>query len=420
MQARLVKNIGLLYLLQLASFALPLVTVPYLTRTLGLDRYGLLAFAAALIAYFVVLTDFGFSITGTRAVAAARGDPRELGALLAGITFLRLLLMSVGVAVLLVLICTSRRFAAEAWVYLASALSMLGTALFPGWLLQGLESMRVLVVATVAGRLFSTAMIFVLVHGPTDVAVAAALQGSAQLVALGIVMPPLLAHVPFTHWRLDIGRLPGLFGESLSAFISTAAISLYTSSIAFVLGLLASPAAVGAYSAATKIAAAINSVFWGPVSQAVYPRLAALRSTGDFAAADRLLGRLVRITLPAAAATTLILWLLAEPIVRIVLGAGMESAAPVLRILSGVPALLTASNFLGVLVLYVHGEFAAVSRLQAAIACLSIAWLVPLVALHSAEGAAWSALITETVITGGFMYLCRTRGLVGWTRTISS
>jgi hypothetical protein len=81
------------------------------------------------------------------------------------------------------------------------------------------------------------------------------------------------------------------------------------------------------------------------------------------------------------------------------------------------PALLVLSNFFGVLVLYAHGEFAAVSRLQLATAAVSLIWLLPFTAYGEAEGAAWSALLTESVITIGFIQLCRTRGLLAWART---
>lgn len=414
------KNIALLYLVQIANFVLPLVTLPYLIRVLGASGYGLLAFASALITYFAVLADFGFNITATRAAAAARNDTRKLGALLAGVTLIKLALTATAALLLFIVLITSERLSRDAAVYIGSAIALLAGALFPGWLLQGLEDMRRLVTATLLGRLISVALIFMWVRGPEDTALAAALQAAPLLPALTFVAKPVMRSAPPRHWRIDLSALRSLFRESRDAFLSTAATSLYSNSVVFVLGLLAPAAVVGVFSAASKIVWAAGTALWMPVSQAVYPRLAALLSNRQTSTAEKLLNHILRIVLPVAAGLTVALWLCAEPLGRIALGPEAHGAVPVLRILASIPALLILSNFFGVLVLYAHGQFAMVFRLQMAVAAASVAWLIPLILLHGAEGAAWSVLLTELFITAGFMYLCRTRGIFLWTRIFSS
>lgn len=409
-----------LYVVQVLNFALPLISVPYLVRVLGASSYGLLALAGALIVYFAAFTDFGFGIAGTRAAAAARDDPRQLGALLASVTVVRLGLMCIALLALAALLISSPRFAEHAPVYAASSLTLLGTALFPNWLLQGVEAMRTLALATVTGRLVAVGLIFALVHDPADTALAAGLQSLSLLIALLVAARPLIQLVPRQHWKVDRQQIPALFADSRNAFVCSGAVTLYTSATTVVLGFFAPTALVGAFSAAAKIVAAISSMLWAPISQGVYPRLSALLSRSDAAASERLQALILRALLPLAVLITVALWLLAEPVVRIVLGPGMEPAIGVLRVLAPLPALMILSNYFGVLVLFAHGEFAAASRFQATVAVASLVWLLPLVQLGTAEGAAWSALITETVITVGFIYLCRTRGLLAWARTLSS
>ncbi|HVY81105.1 MAG TPA: oligosaccharide flippase family protein [Steroidobacteraceae bacterium] len=411
------KNIAALYIVQIANLALPLLSVPYLTRVLGVDSYGLLALAGALIVYFAAFTDFGFGATATRAAAAARGDRRQLGKLVAGVTLARLGLLGISVLVLIVLVASIPRFTEYAEIYAASAVSLLGTALFPGWLLQGLEEMRTLASATVLGRAVCVLLLFVFVRGPDDVAVAAFIQSLALLLSLALVAKPVLARVPMRYWRLDRQQIPALLSDSKNAFVSSGAITMYTSAITLVLGLTSTAAAVGAFSAASKIAVAFASILWAPISQGLYPRIAALVANRNSRATEQLLSRVLRGLLPLAAVFTVGLWLVCEPLVRIVLGNGMEGAVPVLKALAGLPALLVLSNFFGVLVLYAHGEFAAVSRLQIGAALISLLWLVPFTVFGAAEGAAWSALLTESLITIGFIQLCRTRGLLRWART---
>ena len=67
-----VRNAGFLFAGEAASRVFGFLTTAVLARRLGVDGFGQIGFAAAVMAYGVVLTDIGLVTVGTRSVARDR------------------------------------------------------------------------------------------------------------------------------------------------------------------------------------------------------------------------------------------------------------------------------------------------------------------------------------------------------------
>lgn len=62
---RLISSVSSLGLIQALSYVVPLISLIYLTKIIGLYNYGIFAFTQSIVAFSLVLLDFGFNLSAT-------------------------------------------------------------------------------------------------------------------------------------------------------------------------------------------------------------------------------------------------------------------------------------------------------------------------------------------------------------------
>ena len=96
----LYKNVGSLFVFNVSKMIFPFLILPYLTRVLSTDSYGVVAYVKAVMSYLQIFVDFGFMLSSTRDIARAEGDKNKIQDII-GITLLARLVLGLVAGILL-------------------------------------------------------------------------------------------------------------------------------------------------------------------------------------------------------------------------------------------------------------------------------------------------------------------------------
>lgn len=381
---------------QIGNYLVPLATFPYLTRVLGAAHFGVLGYATAIATYGTLVTEWGFFLSGPKAVVERREQPEALNELVWSTMIAKGCLCAMSFAVLLVAVRLDSKLASVYPVLLAAWLTVVGNVFTLNWLLQGLERFSVFATVALAGRFLALPMTFVFVRQSGDVAFAAGIQGLAAILT-GVFS--LIA-----AWRLGVLRRPCASArsvwqricESADMFVSSASVSLFGVTNAVILASMTTPYQVGIYTAADKLKTVAN-MMPAQINTVCYPRIASL-----FSAQPRSAARLTVIGAVATVVTTIAgvvaIAYAAAPLTTLVLGAGYNGSASLLRLLCLATVFGNLAYFLGLQVLVPFGSTRLRSLLMLVAGVLNVGLAIVLTPRFGAEGAAWSLLAAEAAL----------------------
>lgn len=401
----LVQNALSLYGVQVSSYVVPLVTIPYLARVLGATGWGLVAFAQAFGAYTALIGEYGFALSATREIARNRDKPEELSEIVAGVMGAKTLLAVGTVALAFLVHWWIPIFQEHPLLFWAAMFWAVGQAFNMMWYFQGVERMRLPAALDISAKTLATTGIFLFVHRPGDEWRVLLIQGLGYFLSFTVCVLLMYRETAFRlpSWRPTFDALR----MGWSMFLFKSSVSLYTAGNAFILGLFVSPELVGFYAGAEKITRAFLGLL-SPINQTLFPRMNHLMQT----ARERAV-RLMRISVGIMGAIGVLLgvtlFVLAPLLVHFILGSSFTPAVPLLRILALLPPLIALSNVFGIqwmLSLGLDRPFNIIILL-AGLTNVGLATL--LAPRYGATGMALAVVCAETFVTAGIYLVLRLR-----------
>jgi PST family polysaccharide transporter len=184
-RAVLLYDLIAVYGIHFANQALPLITVPYLSRTLGPAGWGLLAMAQAFGMYGNLVVDYGFVYSATRRLATA-DTSSEIEETIASVSGAKILLSAGALAAAFAAYLFVPLFHQHPVLLWMAVASEIVKALLPVYYFYGIQRVAIASLLDISARAMAAAGIFIFVHHPNDSWKVFALTGITAAVTVVI------------------------------------------------------------------------------------------------------------------------------------------------------------------------------------------------------------------------------------------
>ncbi|MBU0548303.1 MAG: flippase [Candidatus Omnitrophica bacterium] len=379
--------------LQGVNYLLPLVVLPYLIRVIGIEKFGLIAFAQSLVQYFMILTDYGFSLSATRKISLCKDCQTQTSAIFSSVMTVKLLLAGLSFLILCMIMYFVPRFRNDWLVYILSFGAVVGNTLFPVWFFQGKEKMSYITLINVIGGITYAICIFIFIKGPKDYLLLPILN--SLLFIIGGIFG---LYIAFSKFKLEFifqkyTDIKNELKTGWDIFISTVSINAYTTTRIFAVGLFTNNTITGYFSLAERIANFIQTFPMDSFSRAVFPRISKVFARNK----KRALAIMQRIQFGITSGFIVslpITYFIAPWIIRFACGSAHQEAVATLRLLL-VAVFFVGANAFRVQFLLVAGKPDFYAKIHVAAAIIGSPLIFLLIQKFSYLGAALATVLTE-------------------------
>ena len=237
---QLVKNMISLSSLNFVSYLIPLITLPFLVQSLGIEHFGGVMFAQSLCVYFMILTDFGFNLSANRLVSINRENRDKLDSIYSETIYAKLILLIISFLIFSIILNFGSLIddtQNDHRLFYYSFLLVVGNAFTPIWVYQGLEKVNFLVVSTVVSKTIVMFCLFYFIQSSDDFYHVPLIFGMGSLI-LALILNVHIAHkFKIKFVKVELSGIFSCMKLSSQYFTSRIANEGLMNSVTFIVGL---------------------------------------------------------------------------------------------------------------------------------------------------------------------------------------
>lgn len=314
--------------LTILNIIFPIITFPYISRVLGAAGVGKVNFAFSVVNYFLLLASLGIPVYGVREISKVRDSRKEASKVFSEIYSINLISTIIFSSIYYSIIFFAPYFDGKRVLFNIVGLLVVLNLFNIDWLYQGFEDYRYITIRSVAFKISSIILMFILVKGINDYIIYSAITVIALGGSNAVNIFRAKRYVSYTLKGISLKRH---YKQVLIIFFMGIAINIYNNLDSTMLGILANDESVAYYTAATKINRMIINVITS-LGVVLLPRLSYYIENNKIDKFNEIIKKSIDfiffIGIPACAG----LYLLAPSIIRIFSGKEFVPAITTMRI----------------------------------------------------------------------------------------
>ncbi len=394
MKKSVTSNVVYNMLFQFFVTFLPVITTPYLSRTLGVTQSGVYSFVESIVTLFTVFGAIGTSLYGCRKIAYVRDDKKQLSQVAYEIFTLKFLLLVPICIIYLLFFCINGEYSVY---FIINILTVIGSAIEIGWFFNGVEDFKLVTIRNFVIKIIFVICLFIFIKSPDDLwkyIVLVCVSNFLGNVSMWLCLPKYLLPIKEIH---DIRPFKHL-KESFTLFIPQSANYVYSLSDKTMLGVLTPTLDnVGIYDYAYRIVKMVISILQS-MGYVILSRIANLSANKDKKGIKKYIYKSIEFSLFLAFPMMLGLIGIADSFVPIYLGEEFIEVSKVILLISPLVVITSFNSILGVqllLALKKDKQYTVATVMGAVINILLNFILIPILGIY---GACITSLFSEILV----------------------
>lgn len=384
------KNFLYNVLYQILLVILPLITAPYISRTLGATAVGVYSYTYSVAYYFLLIAMLGIGNHGNRSIAAVRDDRKKLNKTFSSIYSLQVITFSIAIlayAIYLVLFVKDNRLMVLLQlIYVTSGLFDIG------WLFFGLEQFKLTVARNTLIKISTVVLMFVFVHKPSDLWKYTLIMSAGTLFSQAYLWLYVKKYVSFE--KCSVKEITSNIKPVLILFVPVLAYSIYKVMDKIMLGNMSSYDQVGFYNNAEKIINIPMGIITA-LGTVMLPRMSNIVANGDKKRVDDYIRISAKLVTLLSSAIAFGLMGVSSVLAPVFFGDEFIACGEIIRLLSVTVFFIAWANVIRTqyLIPNKRDSIYLTSTMVGAILNLIINWM--LIPKYQANGAAFGTIVAE-------------------------
>jgi PST family polysaccharide transporter len=298
----------------------------------------------------MLLSEFGFNLSGVRKISVFQKDSNEISNIISRIFYAKLFLIFFGFFIYYLVVQSITLLEGQRIFALTFYLIVAAHGFTPVWAYQGLQNLGFATFMVSMGRIISLILIFILIKDSSDIIYLALIQGFTYMLSAMLLQIYL-----FSHYSINF-RVPSLrdvvseINDSTPLFFANMGTGMYGVIIIFLLGIWGSPIYVAMFSACEKIILVLKGLI-SSLSYAVYPMYVKIFSNDDVLFSKNLMILIRNFFYPIMILIiilTPILWIFSKEILTFLYGPEYAIAQNTFRVMIFTPPIIFIGNLFGI------------------------------------------------------------------------